>query len=294
MTGQTNKPKRYEYLEGLSMEELEELLRESTELHREDEDAFIDAIADVIQRREEENPTGRLADVDEAWREFQTHFNTPEREGMSLYSDEKDEALDNVARPAAKKSRSVFTFRNIAAAAIIAICFATVLPHALGYENIFEMVGHWNDSLFHFVLPNQDPKETFSVGSYSSLSEALEENGVSIPLVPKISDEFELAVVEVTPFPEYKRTDFNAFYVNGDRNISIYIVQRDEPVKTRSYEKDGTLVEIYQKNGIDHYIYENNGRVSITWYTDVFECSLRGDVSIEETRDLVDSIYEGS
>lgn len=74
--------------------------------------------------------------------------------------------------------------------------------------------------------------------------------------------------------------------------MSIYIIQRDKPVKSRSYEKDGTLVEIYPANEIEHYIYENNGRISITWYTDVFECSLRADITVDEARSMIDSIYE--
>lgn len=274
------------------MKDLEELLRESPEMGREDEEAFVDAIAEVIQRREKENPSGRLPDVEEALQEFQTHFNTPERDGMSLFPDEEDDVKGS-KKLAARRKGVAFSFRNLAAAVLIVMCLAAILPAALGYENIFEMIGHWNDTLFHFVLSNQEANDPSDVEDYSSLEDALESNGATIAIAPKIPSEFELVAIEVTQFPEYKRIDYNAFYVNGERNISIYIVQRDEPAKTRSYEKDGTLMEVYKVNDIDHYIYENNGRVSITWYTDVFECSFRGDVSIEEAEILVNSIYEG-
>lgn len=295
MAGQNNGPKRYDFLEELSMNELEELLRKSAELQPDNEDAFVDAIAEVIMRKEKENPTGRLPDIEEAWREFQTHYNTPEGRGMSLYPDEEDDGKGQAAPPAAKKRKRVFTFRNLAAAAVIAaLCFVTILPAALGYENVFTMVGDWNDSFFHFVMSggDADPTEDPTEETYESLQEALDRNGVSVPVAPKIPSKFELVLLDVARHPEYGRIDYNAFYRADKDNMSIYIIQRDEPVKSRSYEKDGTLVEIYPVNEIEHYIYENNGRISITWYTDVFECSLRADITVDEAKSMIDSIYE--
>lgn len=183
------------------------------------------------------------------------------------------------------------------AAVIAALYFATILPTALGYENVFIMVGSWNDTLFHFVFPGQDPNpaDTPTDEEYESLQDALERNGVNDQIAPKIPEAFELIMVEVIKYPEYGRIDYNAFYQVGqtdEQNMSIYIIQQDKPISTRSYEKDGTLVEIYPVNGIEHYIYENNGRVSVTWYTDVFECSLRGHITVDEARSMIDSIYE--
>lgn len=298
MAGQNNRPKRYDFLEELSMNELEELLRKSAELQPDNEDAFVDAIAEVIMRKEKENPTGRLPDIEEAWREFQTHYNTPEGQGMSLYPDEEDDGKEQAAPPTAKKRRRVFTFRNLAAAAaVIILCIVTILPPALGYENVFVMIGDWNDSFFHFVMSggNADPTEDPTEETYASLQEAPDRNGVSVPVAPQIPSEFELVLLDVARHPEYGRIDYNAYYQvdqSDEQNMSIYIIQRDEPVKSRSYEKDETLVEIYPTNGIEHYIYENNGRISITWYTDVFECSLRADITIDEARSMIDSIYE--
>lgn len=295
MAGQNNRPKRYDFLEELSMNELEELLRKSAELQPDNEDAFVDAIAEVIMRKEKENPTGRLPDIEEAWREFQTHYNTPEGQGMSLYPDEEDDGKEQAAPPTAKKRRRVFTFRNLAAAAaVIILCIVTILPPALGYENVFVMIGDWNDSFFHFVMPgeNSDPAEDPTEETYASLQEALDRNGVSVPVAPQIPSEFDFVTVEVTRYPEYKRIDYTAFYQADQGNMSIYIIQQDDAISNRTYEKDETLVEIYSTNGVDHYIYENNGRISITWYTDVFECSLRADITVDEAKNMIDSIYE--
>lgn len=299
MAGQNGRPKRYDFLEELSMNELEELLHKSAGLQQDEEGTFVDAIAEVIRRKEKEHPTGRLPDIEEAWREFQTHYNTPEGRGSSLYPDEEEDEEDHATPPVTKKKRRVLTFRNLAVAAVlIVVCFVAVLPPALGYENVFVMVGDWNDSLFRFVMSgNADSTEAPTGETYASLQEALDHNGVSVPVAPQIPSEFELVRVRVMNYPEYGRVDYNAYYrvaQSDERNMSIYIVQRDKPISNRSYEKDETLVQIYQVNGIEHYIYENNGRISITWYTDVFECSVQAHISTEEAIELVDSIYEGS
>ena len=69
MTGQHERPKRYEYLKDMSIEELETLLT-SDDLHLENEDEFYDAVGEEIVRREREAPTGRIKNVDEARRAF--------------------------------------------------------------------------------------------------------------------------------------------------------------------------------------------------------------------------------
>lgn len=294
MAGQNKRPKRYDFLEELSMNELDELLRKSGELGQDDEDALVDAIAEVIERKEKEGPTGRLPDVDEAWREFQTHYNTPEGRGASLYPDEDAEEAAAAEPPAAKKRKKPWVRTLVAVTAILVVCFVTVLPPALGYENVFVMVGEWNDAFFRFAASSQDDgsADDPTEETYESLQEALDSNGVTIPIAPQIPSEFDTVAVEVIRYSGSGRIDYNAFYRASQDNMSIYIIQRDEPISKRSYEKDETLVEIYSANGIDHYIYENNGRVSITWYTDVFECSLRADIAVEEAKSIIDSIYE--
>ena len=80
---------KYAYLDQMSTEELEELLRTSIHFSDEAEDEdCINAILEVIIKREKEHPTGRLTDIDKAWSDFQTHFNTPEGEGLSLFADD--------------------------------------------------------------------------------------------------------------------------------------------------------------------------------------------------------------
>ena len=68
---------QYHYLERLSMEELENLLQLAVDPRSDQEDsAYIDAILEVMVEREKQHPTGRMTDVDQAWREFQQYYQT--------------------------------------------------------------------------------------------------------------------------------------------------------------------------------------------------------------------------
>ena len=76
---------KYSYLNQLSIDQLENLLKSQRNTSSADEDAaFCEAIEEVILRRETLHPTGRLSDVDVAWAEFQKHYNTSGGEGLSL------------------------------------------------------------------------------------------------------------------------------------------------------------------------------------------------------------------
>ncbi len=296
MTGKNDRPRQYEYLKDMSIEKLEEILKASDDLLPESEETFIDAVAEEIVRRERENRTGLIPDVNEAKREFMSIYLSPEREGLVLFpgEDEEDGTAASVVGPADTHKKRPLPFQGLAVAAVIILLVSTALPPALGYESFSAMIGHWNDTVFHFVLNSQEPEVSSDEPekSYESLQDALDANGVTIALAPKIPTEFETVEVYTTYYPEYERTDYNAFYKVGDQNLSIHYIQRKEPVKTRSYEKDESLVKKHTVNDIEHYIYENNGRVSITWYVDAFECFIQADISRDTAINLIDSIYE--
>ena len=77
--------KKYAYLNRLSTEQLEELLRVDMEESKPGNEDVVFHILEVIEQRENEHPTGRIPDVDKAWAEFQEYYNVPEGADASLY-----------------------------------------------------------------------------------------------------------------------------------------------------------------------------------------------------------------
>ena len=82
---------KYAYLDQLSTEQLEELLRADVYSGDAGAEELIFHILEVIEKREQESPTGRLADANAAWEEFQKYYNIPEGNGQSLYPCETDQ-----------------------------------------------------------------------------------------------------------------------------------------------------------------------------------------------------------
>lgn len=90
---------KYAYLNRLSTEQLEELLRMDMEMAEPGNEDVVFHILEVIEQREDEHPTGRIPDVDKAWAEFQEYYNIPEGVDASLYpcETEPDASSENPA-----------------------------------------------------------------------------------------------------------------------------------------------------------------------------------------------------
>ena len=94
MNGHTeNKKNTYAHLDRLSTEALEELLCADIKSPDDDDDEVVLHILEVIEQREKAIPTGRLSDVDKALEEFQTYYNIPEMNGVTLYPEETAESV---------------------------------------------------------------------------------------------------------------------------------------------------------------------------------------------------------
>ena len=95
MNGHTeNKKNTYAHLDRLSTEALEELLCADIKSPDDDDDEVVLHILEVIEQREKAIPTGRLSDVDKALEEFQTYYNIPEMNGVTLYPEENRRERD--------------------------------------------------------------------------------------------------------------------------------------------------------------------------------------------------------
>ena len=89
-----NAKEKYAYLDQLSTKELQEILRADVDSPGRGDDEAIFYILEVMEKREQEHPSGSFPDLDACWQEFQTIYHTPEGEGQSLYpaEDPEDEA----------------------------------------------------------------------------------------------------------------------------------------------------------------------------------------------------------
>lgn len=158
------KENKYGYLNQLSTTYLEGILRADIESSEDGDTDMILYILEVIEKREKEHPTGRLCDVDQAWKEFQEHYMDLEEPlyPMSDLDDaqmpENDAVIDISAKtkPADKLShRPHRTFLKwvLPIAAAVALLLAGMITAQAAGIDVFGALAKWTDDTFHFVSP---------------------------------------------------------------------------------------------------------------------------------------------
>ena len=294
-----SKNQNYAYLSRLSTQKLLELLAAAPAPAETPEDkAYIDAIVEVVLEREERHPTGLLPDPEQAWEEFQQYYNTPEGEDLSLYPAENPGTAPSEPAPSQTEYRPQrrpkrHFFRRVVIVAAVVVCIA--LPPALGFENVFQMISSWSDDIFlmednvntfknEYTLPEND--------RYGKLQEALDEYEISANVVPNWMPEgFILDDIIVNVLQEPERIEIRAYYLNGERMISLFYNQYRESLT--SYEKNDSSVEISTVGGVKHYLFGNMESEVAVWSLADLECAISGDISKKEMKKIIESIYEG-
>lgn len=285
-----NESGRYAFLRNCTIEELEELLNVAMKDDSKDEN-YLSALESAILQREQENPTGRVADPDEAWKEFCSSYRAEDADRFSL--SEELECQDNAhvasTEPDRRKPRRIG--RVLLIAAVIVIFATLLLPPALGYRNIFHMIGQWTSSVFQF---NTAPQDTNEQGPKNTeLEESLAEYGISTEFAPTWFPEgMQMQDVRYGE-QESGNTYYKAVFSDEthDREIFFDLIQyfRRNPL---AWEKDTDDVIEFPCGGVTHYITTNNGQVSLHWSVDLTEVAIYGDMSVEEAEAIIQSIYE--
>ena len=298
-----SKNQNYAYLSRLSTQKLLELLAAAPAPAETPEDkAYIDAIVEVVLEREERHPTGLLPDPEQAWEEFQQYYNTREGEDLSLYPAENPGTAPSEPAPSQTEYRPQrrpkrHFFRRVVIVAAVVVCIA--LPPALGFENVFQLIGAWTDDIF--LLNNVSSLEGNEIEADKKsvdIEEILGELNYSENIFPTwIPEGFELEKVITNEFVLSGKTELRIHYKNGQTRELItftYNVYNSIASGTMTaFEKDANALEEYFVGDVTHYIFENLGKYIAVWNQNNIECAISGDVSLTELKEMLNSIYGG-
>lgn len=317
---------KFAHFDAMRTDALRELLRQDS-LTDTDEDHLeaILYISEVVAKRDKEENTNNIPDVNEAWQSFNQNYRPLLKSGVSLYGDDDDDHDDDddgsfagemdrrdennaSAADGAPDTSSAEHTENIttekkthkrssrvllrAARFIAVLCVIIVVgsftTQAFGI-NIWEKVAQWT-------------KETFSLGSTSAVLvtptgsyedqevwDTLKQYGVETKLVPKWLPDgylFENILVQEQP----AKTKFFITYITDGTELTIAITMLSK-ASTRVYEKDENEVTVYTLHGIDHYIQKNIDQTDIVWFNGNYECAIHGNFSVEDAELMIDSIY---
>ena len=297
-----NAKEKYAYLDQLSTKELQEILRADVDSPGRGDDEAIFYILEVMEKREQEHPSGSFPDLDACWQEFQTIYHTPEGEGQSLYPVEDLDGAPAGAAPAGKPRRRVLR-RWILAAALLALLVASLAIPVAGYDNLLEMIGHWTSEQFTFMTADRtdegdlitDSEDSAETDVGAELRQVLQEYGITENVVPTwMPDGFEqMGEISIEEYSDFGETDFFATYTDGQDICSISISRYSDLVQGYIYEKIPNDPGVITAGGVEHYVVKNTGSIMIAWNIEDLECTINTTIPKSDVERVVNSIYQG-
>lgn len=266
--------------DAMTTEELEEILRLDAQAPEEQESdtEMILYVMEVLAARKRNNGhTGKTAL--EAYESFKQNY-LPE--------------VDNIetTRNVPTKTRIAFPrwLRSLTAtAAILAILLiGSVTAQAFGI-NIWGAMVKWTQETFHFG--EWGDSNTNNNLPYASLQEALENGKITTLLVPQwIPNGYELVDINVEYCPLH--TAYKAMYTKDNQKFRITVQDYLNQIPVYVEQSDG-LIEEYVVAGVTYYLFENYDAVKAVWIVDSYECYISGNVTIDELKQMIDSIVKG-
>lgn len=252
-----------------------------------DQEGFLDpedilTITEVINSREEDTPTD--ADVQAAWESFRARIREEEPTPTESIPEEAPAAVP-FAKPEKKKPGRKKLRWAVAAAAVV--CLLAVPAMGSGaMENLVE----WTTQYFSFLPQSGAPQERPGAVTYAEVQETVGQL-TDIPVLPAWYPEGTV-LEQLTVNERFSGTSINVSFSLRDQVFALIVTVYDsEQIGTTKYEKNEGYVEPYYVNGIPHYIMGNMERYSVAWQNGNTENSIQGDLTVEELKQMIDSIY---
>lgn len=244
-------------------------------------------IMEVIEERESSDGRLEKVDVAAAWDKFNSEYRP---------SNTNPDGSSPICE-AAKTKRHVHLKRFAVTVAIVIAVFVcgTIAAGASGFD-LWGAVVQWATETFGFDNDAEyaDVINDRAVLPCSDLKGLLTVNGVNANLTPTwIPSGFVPGSCSRSVTPQM--AIYQATYENGDREIAIQIFAYfDGAGSVHTYEKLPEGNSDYVAGGKSHSIAVNSdGSVVALWCDGNFECSISGDVTETEMKQILDSIYKG-
>ncbi|WP_313165863.1 DUF4367 domain-containing protein [Sedimentibacter sp.] len=184
-------------------------------------------------------------------------------------------------------------FFRIAACLILFFSTTVAVANAFGFNPV-KMIVSWKEEAFNLSSQNENNVvQNDENTSFFKLEDAVL-NIKPAPMVPTwVPDGFTFKYAE-----KYVRSDnINLLlYYEGNDNkyiifdLTIYNNTSRNTEGETSFEKDSTEVEIYEKEGINHYIFSNIEQIQALWTKLNVIYNVSGDISSEEMKKIIDSM----
>ena len=250
----------------------------------------ISYIIELLSERQKDNQIDWEQKTAKAVAEFQEDCLPYINEAQEIYDFYNDFGDDNVELKPDNNKKIVLhklekywrRFASFAAVLVLFLFVGTVTSYALGYNPV-QYIGRWNDE--HFWLER--------VPITQELADKVAEYSNGNACVPKWLPDGYVAGNLRSSEQDFYTTIRSDFYEDINSNV-LYIDYRIYPYSDQMslYEKDSKEVIEYVYGGINHYIMSNLDSITIVWYNSNIEGSIMGNISLDEAKKIINSIYE--
>lgn len=192
------------------------------------------------------------------------------------------------------RKRICRSFLTVAASLLLLTALFFALPKAAEANDIKNVIGWWNDSVFQFVKPGETPIEEEYVfqtdhPGLQQIYDAVADLGVTVPVVP-MQLPIEIILEELKIFQMNGDITVNAYFNSGKDELLYTMIVHEEKVPLQ-HEKDIDNISVWDFAGLEHYVISNANERIITWVTDRIETTITTDCSEEDVYNLIKSIY---
>ena len=167
----------------------------------------------------------------------------------------------------------------IAAVVMVLLAGAVLAADSLG---LVAWVPRWNAVSGRYEPAAQE------VSGESPVPAALAELGITEPVYPaRLPEGFVITESHISEDPLVLMEQ----YARGDQHISITITPI-KGFKSIVYQKQREAIREYQAGTAIHYILSSERNITALWYTKNYTTTISGDVSLDDLKKIIDSIYE--
>ena len=175
----------------------------------------------------------------------------------------------------------------------VGLLFA-VVPQQAEAETFWEMLQRWSSTVLTYLSREDKFGElnyTFETDN-SGLQQVYDkvvELGVTEPMVPMwLPEGYELTKLESQSTP--MRHSIGAWFDDEDKQL-VFRINVYEGKPAHQFYRDEAHYEEYERNGVTHYITQNNGWWLVIWTKENKECLLTADCHEDTLRRILESIY---
>lgn len=264
----------------MTLEELQQELREAFFESDIIDDSLNDEIEKIQEAMNQKRPVEYLYSPEESWE----HFLEDKAGELGVLIVPKEEAETRQFKVRAARSRSVPALLRrvlIAAVVVVFLAGAALAADSLG---LTAWVPRWNAAAGRYEpTAAEDAPER-------PIPAALAELGITEPVYPaKLPEGFVITESRISRDPLVLMEQ----YAKGNQRLSITVT----PIKgfeTAVYQRGGEATQEYKTDKAVHYVFETENTVTAVWYTKHYATSISGNITREEIKAIIDSIYERS